>query len=172
MRVKKSKTAFILFASFFIFSACDFNNLRERIVITEENNELPETEVETETELPLENEPKPKKLLLLVYMAADNDLESFAIQNLKQMEHAVFRDMELLVLLDRAEGYDETNGNWTDTRLFEVCHDDSDSSLIVSKRLSCSALGLGADCETELDLGNYTVLKNFINLKPLIYKIV
>lgn len=163
MRVKKSKTAFILFASFFIFSACDFNNLRERIVITEENNELPETEVETETELPLENEPKPKKLLLLVYMAADNDLESFAIQNLKQMEHAVFRDMELLVLLDRAEGYDETNGNWTDTRLFEVCHDDSDSSLIVSKRLSCSALGLGADCETELDLGNYTVLKNFIN---------
>ena len=66
MRVKKSKTAFILFASFFIFSACDFNNLKERIVITEENNELPETEVETETELPLENESKPKKLLLLV----------------------------------------------------------------------------------------------------------
>ena len=47
----------------------------------------------------------------MVYMAADNDLESEAIANLKQMEHSNFGKMNVLVLLDRAEEYDRNNGN-------------------------------------------------------------
>lgn len=180
MRKNIVKVFFILTSGLLIFSACDFNNLKERIVIPDENQNqiLPEAEPATdpesepESEPILEDEPEPeiKKLLLLVYMAADNDLESYAIQNLKQMEHAVYEKMDVLVLLDRAEGYDETNSNWTDTRLFEVKYDDSDSGLIFSKRLSCPALGLGSDCETELDLGNYTVLKNFIKFGKTKYE--
>ena len=132
-----------------------------------ESEKEPESEPESEPETVVVPEPMPeievKKLVLLVYMAADNDLESYAIQNLKQMEHASFDKTDVLVLLDRADGYDETNGNWSDTRLFKVGHDDTNSSLIVSTRLSCPELGLAAGCETELDMGNFNVLRNFIS---------
>lgn len=102
------------------------------------------------------------KKTILVYMAADNDLESYALQNLKQMEKAVFKKTTVLVLLDRAAGYDRTDGDWTDTRLFEVKHDKSNSAAIVSKRLECSELGLTLENETELDMGNPQVLSGFI----------
>ena len=129
-----------------------------------ENTETePSEEIEQEEEFdPMPELPGIKKLTLMVYMAADNDLESHAIQNLKAMEHSDFKDMNILVLLDRAEGYDETNGDWTDTRLFEVVHDETDGNFIVSKRLRCPILGLSATKETELDMGNFNVLRNFI----------
>ena len=104
---------------------------------------------------------KTKELTLMIYMAADNDLETYALQNLKAMERAVCSKMNVIVLLDRAENYDETDGNWTDTRLFEVLHDNSNSGSIKSRRLSCPALGLSADSETELDMSNPAVLKTF-----------
>ena len=103
-----------------------------------------------------------KKLTLMVYMAADNDLESEAIANLKQMEHSDFDRMNVLVLLDRAEEYDRTNGDWTDTRLFEVTHDSTNSNYILSERLDCPILGLSKREETELNMASYTVLRNFI----------
>lgn len=106
--------------------------------------------------------PEPKKLTLMVYMAADNDLESEAIANLKQMEHSNFGKMNVLVLLDRAEEYDRTNGDWTDTRLFEVTHDSTNSNYILSERLDCSILGLSKREQTELNMASYTVLRNFI----------
>ena len=112
---------------------------------------------------PMQEMPDPPKLTLVVYMAADNDLESYAIQNLKAMEHADFSKMNVLVLLDRSAGFDETNGDWTDTRLFELIHDDTDSNIIVSKRLSCPPLGLSNKVETELDMGNPSVLWNLMN---------
>ena len=123
----------------------------------------PEPEPEPEPELsPMPELPEPKKLTLMIYMAADNDLESHAIQNLKAMEHSDFDNMNILVLLDRAEGYDETNGDWTDTRLFEVVHDETDGNYIVSRRLRCPILSLSTTTQTELDMGNFNVLRNFI----------
>lgn len=98
----------------------------------------------------------------LVYMAADNDLESYAIRNLKQLEKAAAEGVNVLVLLDRAEGYDETDGNWTDTRLFEVQKDETNSSAIKSRRLTCERLGLSEDTQTELDMANPAVLEGFI----------
>ena len=131
-----------------------------------ETEQEPESEPEPEPlpELdPMPEIPEPAKLTLVVYMAADNDLESYAIANLKAMEHADFKNLNVLVLLDRADGFDETNGNWTDTRLFELEHDDTDGNLIVSKRLSCPILGLSNKVETELDMGNPSVLWNLLN---------
>ena len=103
-----------------------------------------------------------KELTLLVYMAADNDLESHALRNLKAMEQAEFSGMNVLVLFDRSQEYDETNDNWADTRLFEVSHDNTNGSSIISKRLACPPLGLTQDSATELDMGNYNVLKTFV----------
>ena len=120
----------------------------------EENPE--ESPVETP-----EEDPK-KQLTLMVYMAADNDLESYALQNLKMLEQGKSGAANVIVLLDRAEGYDETNGNWTDTRLFEVCRDAGNGSLILSRRLSSPELGISYDNNTELDMANPYVLKKFI----------
>lgn len=129
----------------------------------QESQPDPQDPQETEEEFPpMPQMPEPKKLTLMVYMAADNDLESHAIQNLKAMEHADFDKMNVLVLLDRAQGYDETNGDWTDTRLFELVHDQSDGNYIISKRLRCPILSLSATSPTELDMGNFNVLRNFI----------
>lgn len=110
------------------------------------------------------------RLTLMVYMAADNDLESYALSNLRAMERANRKDMSILVLLDRAEGYDETNGNWTDTRLYEVIHDDSTGSTLKSKRISCPPLGLSSTVNTELDMANPEVLKGFIEFCKEKYK--
>lgn len=131
-----------------------------------ENSQLkdvtPEEASEPESETQ-EEEAVPARLTLMVYMAADNDLERYALGNLKQMENAVYEGINVLVLLDRAEGYDETDGNWTDTRLFEVVHDYSNESYIKSKRLDCPLLGLSCEKETELDMANSSVLESFID---------
>ena len=103
-----------------------------------------------------------KALTLMVYMAADNDLETHALANLKAMERAVTDDINVLALLDRSELYDETEGNWTDTRLFELVHDEGNGSSIKSQRLSCPKLGLTASENIELDMANPQVLKGFI----------
>ncbi len=135
-----------------------------------ESEQESESEAETEPEPepiqepePMKEMPDPAKLTLVVYMAADNDLESYAVSNLKDMEHAEFENINVLVLLDRAEGFDETNGDWTDTRLFELVHDETDGNLIVSRRISCPLLGLSNRVDTELDMGNPSVLWNLLS---------
>ena len=111
-----------------------------------------------------------KKITLMVYMAADNDLEGYALNNLKQLENGKNENINVLVLLDRADGYDETEGNWTDTRLFEVIHDKGSGAALKSKRLDCPPLGLSATQNTELDMANSLVLKNFIEYSKEAYK--
>ena len=108
-------------------------------------------------------EPRTADLTLMVYMAADNDLESYALENLRSMQKAAFKGINVLVLLDRSQSYDETEGDWSDTRLYEVIHaDNSNSAGIVSKQIDCPLLGLYCGMQTELDMANYSVLKGFI----------
>ena len=101
-------------------------------------------------------------LTLMIYMAADNDLESYALENLNQMERAVCKGINVLALVDRSEAYDETDGNWTDTRLYKICKDNSGSARLVSERLDCPLLGLSKENATELDMANPNVLSGFI----------
>ena len=159
--MRKKIVNLFLFVLFFCMAAgCFFacSTPVQKLQLKEEET-TEEDEVEEE-----EVEPDPKKLTLMIYMAADNDLETYALQNLKAMERADydFEAMNVLVLLDRAEGYDETDGNWTDTRLFEVLKDSGQSSMIQSKRLECLPLGLSLTDTTELDMANPNVLKMFI----------
>ena len=145
------KEIIAVFLALFIFAAC--------------SNEAGHGKV-----LDVTPEPEVSNLTLMVYMAADNDLESYALANLKSMERAECDGVKILVLLDRAEGYDETEGNWTDTRLFEVVHDAGEGSSIKSKRLSCPSLGLSENEATELDMGNSSVLRSFIEFGKNSYK--
>lgn len=130
------------------FSACSFSD--DPVLITDQKGN--------------------KKLTLMIYMAADNDLESYALANLKEIEKALIQEVNVLVLLDRSEGYDETCGNWTDTRLYEVLHDDGGSSSINSRRLDCPALDLTSSEATELDMSNSSVLQKFIEFGKVNYK--
>lgn len=101
---------------------------------------------------------------LVVYMAADNALEPDAIADLNEMESAVLPSgMDVLVLLDRAEGYDASNDDWSGTRLFKVRHDSGDSNRIVSERLSSVELGLSADVDTELDMSSKSTLSALLS---------
>lgn len=76
----------------------------------------------------------PADWTVMVYLAADNNLEYYAIGDLNEMESVTLPgSLKLGVLLDRWNGYDSgyylgyyddtTNGNWTDTRVGAVTHD-------------------------------------------------
>jgi len=92
---------------------------------------------------------------ILVYMDADNDLEGSAIANLNQMEMiGSTHDVHILVQIDRAPGYDSSNGDWTDVRRFLVTR-DANPTLIRSLRLDDPPLG-------ELDMGDWRTLKDFV----------
>jgi len=115
-------------------------------------------------------EPEPpivREMTIIIYMAADNDLESAAIADFNEMEAVKNLDrapFTILVLLDRHPAYDQTNGNWSDTRLFEVKSDpDGLNSTIISTRLDCPELGLSKNTETELNTADPLVLSKLID---------
>lgn len=89
----------------------------------------------------------------LVYMDGDNNLERFAIQDFNEMEMIGSTDeVNVLVLFDRAPGYDCSNGDWTNTRLYRVLK-DTDPHLINSQYL----LDLG-----EKDMSDPNTLQEFL----------
>ncbi len=65
---------------------------------------------------------------VLVYMGGDNNLEDGLMNDLDEFERAggSTSSVRILALLDRTPDYDQTNGDWTDTRLFEPGPDVSD----------------------------------------------
>src|SRR6185503_17130289 len=62
------------------------------------------------------------KWLVLAYMAGDNDLEGFAVGDVKEMEKVGSRpgEVEVVVQIDRAAGYDRSDGDWRGTRRYHV----------------------------------------------------
>ena len=104
--------------------------------------------------------------LILVYMNADNDLEYQGLFDLNEMEAAASLDnIEVLILIDRNKGYDNSMGNWSGTRLYRLKRDRAGQNYdIVSERLACPELGLEAFGDyDELNLGTSGVLSSFIN---------
>jgi hypothetical protein len=62
---------------------------------------------------------------VLVYMVGDNDLEEYVTHDLNELEAGgPGGAVRVLVLADRAEGYDDADGDWTGTRLYEVLGDE------------------------------------------------
>jgi hypothetical protein len=81
---------------------------------------------------------------LMVYLAADNDLEAAAIRDLNEMEFATLPDyVNVTFMIDRTEGYDTSNDNWTDTRRGVIEHDE-DIFKISSKTESLGELNTGS----------------------------
>jgi hypothetical protein len=113
-----------------------------------------------------------RKWTFIIYMAADNDLEAAAIADLNELEAVNYgaAPVSILVLLDRHNNYDMTNGNWSDTRLFEIKSDPNGlTSTFHSSRIDCLELGLSKDSETELDTANPLVLSRLIDFAKRVY---
>ena len=116
--------------------------------------------------------PQERKWTFIVYMAADNDLESAAIANFNELEAVRYGNapISILVLLDRSPYYDRTNGDWSDTRLFEIKSDPGGlTGTMVSSRLDCPELGLTRDTETELNTSDPLVLSRLIDFAKRAY---
>lgn len=92
-----------------------------------------------------------------LYMAADNNLERFALKNIKEIkENLDNKKVNFIVLLDRANGYDKTEGNWTDTKILELHYGTELNDDVISE--------LG-----EKDTANVSTLKEFLEFVEKYY---
>ncbi|MCL5103780.1 MAG: clostripain-related cysteine peptidase [Armatimonadetes bacterium] len=92
---------------------------------------------------------------VLVYLDADNDLETAAITNFNQMEVAgSTKGVRVIVQVDRIPGFDQSNGDWADTRRYLITS-DSDTNVMHSVRLDDQPLG-------EKNMGDWTTLRDFV----------
>jgi len=117
-------------------------------------------------------EPVKREWSFIIYMAADNDLESAAIADFNELEAVQLKNVpiNILVLLDRSPYYDMTNGNWSGTRLYEINTDpDGLSAIIKSTRLDCPELGINKDTDTELNTADPLVLSMLIDFVKRAY---
>lgn len=96
---------------------------------------------------------EPTQTTLLVYMAADNDLEGFVMHDLHELDAGGSgQGVRVLVQADRAEGHDARGGDWTGTRRYEVYGDDDER--VLNARL-VEELG-------ETDMGDPATLAGFL----------
>lgn len=94
-----------------------------------------------------------KKWTVMTYLDGDNNLEGAAIDDIEEMERGggSSDDVNVIVLIDRIDGYDTSNGDWTGAKIYNIEADltnDIDSSQLAN---------MG-----ELAMDNPATLQNFI----------
>lgn len=91
---------------------------------------------------------------ILIYLDGDNDLEDAAIDDINEMESVVLPDgINVIVQIDRIDEYNTSNGDWTDTRRYEITYDTNVST--INSLLIDGTLG-------ELNMGDPQTLADFI----------
>ncbi|MHA1124142.1 MAG: clostripain-related cysteine peptidase [Candidatus Heimdallarchaeota archaeon] len=95
-----------------------------------------------------------KNWTFMIYIAGDNNLEGAAIDDLQEMEQAggSSAEINIIVFLDRHYQYDNSNGDWTEARIYDVVADTTpfiDSTLL--------------DNLGEVNTGDAATLNNFID---------
>jgi len=98
--------------------------------------------------------PTTKEWTIMVYLNADNDLETYGIRDINEMEYGGGSNQyrNVVVQIDRISGYDTSNGNWTTCRRYYITNDASNSSTIVSTLIQ----DIG-----EINMGDPNTLVNF-----------
>ncbi|MBN2658857.1 MAG: hypothetical protein JXR86_17515 [Spirochaetales bacterium] len=121
--------------------------------------EIPRNNPTDNLQIPFETQFSPsadETWTFMVYLDGDNNLESYALVDLNEMEEGIQRSgnssMEVIVLLDRRDD-GAADSEWKDCRYYRVRPDNSDA--ILSERVDAGDLG-------ELNLGDPAVLSNFI----------
>lgn len=82
------------------------------------------------------------KWTVMVYMAADNNLEYYGVEDMNELEHAgSSQEVNIIVQFDRHEddniqsGYTGSNGDWSDTRRFYVEYDEDPENSTITPRM-------------------------------------
>ncbi len=107
--------------------------------------------------------------LIMVYLDGDNNLEVDAITDFNELEEGigVSGSIAVLVLFDRINDYDSSNGDWTGTRLYEVTS-DSTSTITSNLLLDLDELNMGESSSLEFLLNygfaNYSANHYWLNL--------
>lgn len=90
---------------------------------------------------------------IMVYMAADNDLEAYSFLDLNELEAAKLPvGVNVVVAVDRVPGQDSSHGNWTDTRVGSIVGDGD------TARVSTVLTSVG-----EIDMGDAASLTDFMD---------
>ena len=89
----------------------------------------------------------------MVYMASDNNLEGAGIEDLNEMETVgSSKELNFIVQVDRAEGYDTSNGDWKGAKRYRM-EKDEDTAIVNSPELA----DMG-----EINMGDPSTLADFI----------
>jgi len=93
---------------------------------------------------------------VMVYLAADNNLESAGINDINEMEMVgSSSDVNIVVQVDRIPGYDISNSNWTNTRRYYITQ-DFDPFQINSQFNDLGELNMG-DRQTLVDFASWAI---------------
>ncbi|GAG72108.1 unnamed protein product, partial [marine sediment metagenome] len=88
---------------------------------------------------------------VMVYLAADNDLESAGINDINEMEMVgSSSDVNIVVQADRIPGYDNSNGDWTTTRRYYITQDFDPVQINSQLKSDLGELNMG-DSQTLVD---------------------
>jgi|GEM_PF-3238199 len=95
-----------------------------------------------------------KKWNYIIYMDGDNDLEDNLLLELQDYDVIDFeKDINILALLDRIPGCDDSHDDWTGTKLLKISKDQSCGEILCAEVLKDYG---------ELDMGDPTNLENLI----------
>lgn len=91
---------------------------------------------------------------VMVYLDADNDLEPFALSDLNELEAGYKgQSVEVIALIDRAEGYETGYGDWKDSRIYRI-RADSNPKQLASEVVASPG---------EINMGDPAVLSAFVS---------
>jgi hypothetical protein len=125
-----------------------------------------DADADADSDADADTEIYPGDVTVMMYEDADNNLEQVLLDDVNEAEAAeIPENINLVVLLDRAEGYSSADGDWTGAKLFRLQH-DTEMAAIGSPRLADPEfLGLSADSPNgeEIDMGSPETLEAFID---------
>ena len=85
-----------------------------------------------------------KTWTIAVFLNGDNNLEEAGIDDINEMESAIDTSKyNVYVLFDRIPGYDNSNGDWTGTRLYKVLPDANMTTINSQLIKDCGELNMG-----------------------------
>lgn len=98
-----------------------------------------------------------KEWTFLVYVNGANDLETYGVLNMNQLETVgSTANMHVAIQFKRIGGkFDSTNGDWTDTRRYYIRKDSNTSTIALNSRLMSQ--------KSDVDMGDKASLQEFIS---------
>jgi len=95
---------------------------------------------------------------VMVYLDADNDLESAGIDDINEMEIVGSTpEVNIVVQADRIPGYDISNSDWTNTRRYYITQDFDPYQISSDLKSELGELNMG-DPQTLIDFANWATI--------------